>query len=193
MSNSVNTQPFLVRNARLAFVQVFEKRAFSEEMEPVYSLTLLLDPNDPENKKSIETIKNHAKDMMKEAWGSTRVQIKHCCFGDADEDGLAYDGFEGMFYVRLKNKRRPLALDRQRTPISAEDNVLYSGCYGNVSMDMWCQKSSKFGKNISGNLRGVQFMRDAEPFVGSKVSENEFEDESEKEDELAKEDEATPF
>jgi len=170
MPHSASTYPLLIRNARLAFVEVFEPKAVTQDVDPVYSLTALLDPNDPENRKAIETIRKEAAALMQEVCGSTQIQIEHRCFGWADEDGMDFEGFKGMFYIHLENKRRPLALDRDMTLIAANDNTLYSGCYGNVSFSMCCKKSSEFGKSLNGNLHGVQFMRDGGRFIGIEIS-----------------------
>ena len=179
MSNSVSTPgSILLPAARVAFVQVFTPRAFEEGMEPVYSLTALLDPNIPEHKAAIKQVRKAAADLMVEAWGSKKVDLKHVCFGFADDDmAERYDGYEGMFWVRVKNKRRPVVIDRDKSALAEDDGRLYSGSFCNVSMDMWCQKKSKYGKNISGNLRGVQFVRDGDAFGGQKVDvDKEFPD-----------------
>lgn len=94
----------------------------------------------------------------------------------ANSEGEVYDGFEGMFTVNASNKVRPLALDRDKSQLSAADGRPYSGCYVNVSLEFWAQDNG-FGKKINASLKGIQFVRDGDAFGGgAPASPDDFED-----------------
>jgi hypothetical protein len=92
---------------------------------------------------------------------------------DGDFKGGA---LEGHYYINGKNKNRILVLDRDRNPVSAEDNVIYNGCHVNAKIEFWGQNHAKYGQRVNAKLLGVQFSRDGEPFVvGTGASVNDFE------------------
>jgi len=124
-------------------------------------------------------MKNAVNAVAKEKWGAkapailavlkkdNRVSFKEDARTNAD--GEAYDGFEGMWSASASNKKRPTTINRDRTPVSETDNVLYSGCYVNAFVDVWPQ-DNEHGKRINVALTGVQFVRDGDAFGGSKVA-----------------------
>ena len=77
------------------------------------------------------------------------------------------------------NKRIPV-FDKDRSPITEEDQKIYAGCYVNAIFDFWYSSHPKGGKQILANLLGVQFKRDGEAFSDAKVAgADDFDDESE--------------
>ena len=157
-----------VRNVRLSFPRLFEARAFQEGQTERYEASFLLDPSDKAHKKQIEQIEAAAEAMIQEKWPKKRPSKIEFCFGYADEEGLEYDGYEGMFFIRTNKKApdgRPLVVDRANNPLTADDGVVYAGCYVNGTLSLWLQ-DNQYGKRINANLRGVQFVADGEAFSG---------------------------
>ncbi|CDH07893.1 putative protein p50 [Xenorhabdus bovienii str. oregonense] len=98
-------------------------------------------------------------------------------FRDGD-DKPDYDGYAGCMYISASNKARPLVIDRDRTPLTAQDGRPYSGCYVNATIDIFAYDNN--GKGISATLLGVQFLRDGDAFTGGGVaSVDDFDDLSE--------------
>ena len=95
----------------------------------------------------------------------------------SNKTGQVYDGYEGKWFVKAKNGRKPIYLDRDREELSAEDagKLMYGGCIVNATLNFWIQ-DNKWGKAIRGNLRGIQFWRDGEAFGGGGASSSEFDD-----------------
>lgn len=157
-----------VTNARLSFPRLFEPRAFESGQTERYEATFLLDPSDKVHKKQIEAIEAAGQALIKEKWPKKQPTMKGFCYGYADEDGVEFDGYEGMFYIRTNKKApdgRPLVVDRSNSPVTAEDGVFYAGCYVNGTLSLWLQ-DNQYGKRINANLRGVQFVKDGEAFGG---------------------------
>jgi hypothetical protein len=170
-----------LKNVRLAFPAVFEAKAVNGEGEPRFSAVFLLDPKDAQ----VKTINQAIDAVAKEKWGAKtdatlkamRAADKVCLHdGDAKAD---YAGFPGMLFISAANKVRPLVLNHDKTPLTAQDGKPYAGCYVNASIELWAQ-DNKFGKRVNASLRGVQFLRDGDAFAGGgAASDDEFDDVSE--------------
>ena len=169
----------LIKNARLAFPNLFQPRAGQDGGEAKFGASLILAPDNP----AIKELNAAFIKIAKEKWadkGETilkglRAQDRLCLHDGATKS--QYQGFEGNMYVSASSKLRPSVFDRNRTPLAPEDGKPYSGCYVNASIELWAQDSSSYGKRINAQLRGVQFVADGDAFAaGASASENEFED-----------------
>lgn len=79
-------------------------------------------------------------------------------------------------YVSARNALRPLVVDVNKAPLTAEDGKPYAGCYVNASIELWTQDNN-YGKRVNATLRGVQFYKDGESFAGGGVaSDDDFDD-----------------
>lgn len=156
--------------------------------KPTYTAHGLFDAKHPDVPKLVSTIDAVAKacwgekptEYTDEATGqravlpayklmlaSIRAQDKLCLHrGDVSKMGAAE--YAGLLYVsssRDASKGRITILDRDRSPLTQADGRPYSGCYGNMMIDIWAQNNS-WGKRINATLTGVQFTRDGEAFGG---------------------------
>ncbi|MES2753203.1 MAG: ssDNA-binding protein [Pseudomonadota bacterium] len=155
----------LIQNVRLAYGHgVFEKQSF-EDGKPKFTAKFILPPDHPQ----IPAIKSLIAQVAKDKWAAKadatlkRIEAKDAtCLHDGDTQ--RGDGFEGMLFVTASNDKRPTAYNRDRTPVTKEDGVIYSGCYVNVKVDIWAQDNS-WGQRINGDLLGVQFVKDGDSFA----------------------------
>ena len=86
-----------------------------------------------------------------------------------------YAGYADHYYINASNKVRPKVVDQKAAPLNQIDGKPYGGCYVNASIELWIQ-DNKYGKRINASLRGVQFVKDGEPFSGGGVAaDDEFE------------------
>lgn len=168
-----------IKNVRLAFPQLFEAKTVNGEGEPAFSASFLFAEDHPAHKQ----LSDIAEKVGKEKWGKDWPTVKKSM--EAKDKGVLHDGdtkaefagYEGNFYVSARNKVRPLVVDRDKSPLTAQDGKPYGGCYVNASLDIWAQDNS-YGKRINASLRGVQFVADGDPFSGGGVaSEDEFDTE----------------
>lgn len=170
----------LLKNVRLAFPVLFKPEAFSGEGDAVYSASVIFPP-DGENTK---IIRQAIEAAAKEKWADKAPAVlkslnaggKTCLHDGNDKE---YDGFQGNLFVSGRSKTRPTVLNRDKTPITESDGVLYAGCYVNALFDVWAQDNA-FGKRVNATLKGVQFVRDGDAFGGSApASADDFPDELE--------------
>lgn len=153
---------------RLSFPSLFNTAKFGGEDTGKYEATFVLDK--VEHAEVIAGIKAQIERLMKEELKS-KVPSDKLCLKDGDEMGRPE--FEGKYTIKASTKKRPLVINRDKSPITESDNVIYAGCYVNAIVSLWAQ-DNKFGKRINAQLDGVQFCRDGEPFGDGGVSVNEF-------------------
>lgn len=167
-----------LQNVRIAFPQLFEAKTVNGEGEPAFSAAFLMAPDHP----AVAELEKAFDIVGKEKWGAKWPQVKkeltakdRLALHDGDTKA-DYAGFEGNMFISSRNKTRPLAIDRDKSPLTAADGRPYAGCYVHASIELWCQDNN-YGKRINASLRGVQFYKDGDAFAGGgAASEDEFED-----------------
>lgn len=157
----------LLRDVRLAFHKgVFEKTAFGGDPKAKadYNAKFIFAPDHPQIGELVAAEKAAAK----EKWGAKAPD--HLKIILAKDQGLIHDGdtqrsdgFQGNKYVSARSDARPSTYHRDRSQVTAEDGVIYSGCYVNAKFEVWAQDNA-FGKRINARLLGVQFVRDGDSF-----------------------------
>ena len=153
---------------RLSFPSLFNTAKFGGEDTGKYEATFVLDK--VEHAEVIAGIKSQIDRLMKEELKS-KVPSDKLCLKDGDEMGRPE--FEGKYTIKASTKKRPLVINRDKSPITESDNVIYAGCYVNAIVSLWAQNNN-YGKRINAQLDGVQFCRDGEAFGDGAVSVNEF-------------------
>ena len=158
-----------LENVRLSFPQLFQPKSVMGS-EPRYSAAFLLERDDSQ----VQRLQKIINVMIAAKWGNNRPKgIKTCLHDGTEKD---FVGYEDAFFVSANSAKRPLVVDRDRSPLTADAGVPYAGCFVNGLIRLWAQ-DNQFGKRINAELRGVQFVRDGEPFGSSKpVTPDDFED-----------------
>lgn len=161
---------------RLSYARLDKAEAFQEGQTPKFQATLLLDPSDVDQAKTIALVKQYAQKLYTDAFGEIPADRKPPCYGVGDRLPKVPEGYKGMFYVRLNNDVRPGVANRAGGPCAPGDKQFpYSGCYVNINFTLWAQ-NNKYGKRINGNLIAVQFVKDGTAFGRGPVAvEDEFE------------------
>lgn len=148
-----------LQNVRLSFPSLFRKAVF-EGNETKYEATFLLDKE--KHADTIKLIKSEIAKRIKDDLKGAKLSADRICLKDGDE--FDYAGYEGHMSFKAANGKRPLIIDRDKTPLTEDDNRLYAGCYVNAVVELWVQNNG-YGKRINANLLGVQFFKDGEPFA----------------------------
>lgn len=164
--------------ARIAFAKIWEPQSFDGKGEPRCSASFLFDPK--AQKAEVDKVIKTINEVAVEKWGAKSADVLKSLKAKGDlclHDGATkaeYDGFEGNVFVSAANKARPAVVDLDKSPLTQADGKPYSGCYVNVSLDIWAQ-DNQFGKRINAKLLAVQFARDGEAFSGGATyDENDF-------------------
>lgn len=157
-------------NVRIAFPHIFEPKA-NEKGELQFSAAFIFPPDH----KGIPGLEAVIQEVGKAKWGVKWPQIyKELKAGDRlpvhnGDSKASLTGYEGNLFVNAYNKVRPLVLDRDKSPLTAQDGKPYSGCYVNAILDVWAMEN-QYGKRINCQLQGVQFVKDGEAFAGGGVA-----------------------
>ncbi|MEI6282946.1 MAG: ssDNA-binding protein [Alphaproteobacteria bacterium] len=165
----------LIKNVRLAFPALFQPQAFGDG-EPAYSAKFIIDPKSPE----AGLVRDALTVAATEKWGAKAEAVlkslkadKKVCFVEApylNKNGDAYDGFEDKFYLSSRNSDlKPSTFSASGQPVSAEDGVIYSGCFVDASVEIYAQ-DNKWGRRINCSLRGVRFANPGNSFGGGTVA-----------------------
>lgn len=155
---------------RVAFQSVFKAKAFSEDQDPKFEITMLFPKG-----SDLKELKRVAKLAISEKWGDNPPKNLRSPFKDGDEKD--YDGFAGHISVKAVSDRRPGLVDRDGTKIISEEDF-YSGCYAiaTVVAFPYGGKGSPWSPGVSFGLRNIMKIRDGEPFEGGATAEEDFED-----------------
>lgn len=153
---------------RFAFAQhIFEAGTVGGEGKPAYSLTSIFGKDHPVHAELLAA----EEKVAKEKWGAKAdailKQIRAQGKGvvkDGDSKA-AYSGFEGNAFVSSRSETRPTVIDKDKSVLVAADGKPYSGCYGNMQVEVWAQDNA-YGKRINAQLLGAQFTRDGDSFGG---------------------------
>lgn len=154
--------------ARLSFPSLFHTAQFGGDDTGKYEATFILDKT--EHADVIKTIKAQIDRLMKEEL-KAKVPSDKIALKDGDESGRPE--MQGCYTIKASTKKRPLVINRDKSPITAEDNVIYAGCYVNAIISLWAQ-NNQWGKRINASLDGVQFVRDGEAFGDGGLSVEAF-------------------
>lgn len=153
-----------LHNVRLSFPSLFRKAVFNGD-ETKFEGTFLLDKEQHADK--IAEIKAAIAAAIKDGLKGAKLPADKICLKDGDDSGRAE--YEGHYTIKGANGKRPLVIDRDKTPLTEDDNRIYSGCYVNAIIELWVQ-NNQWGKRINCNLLAVQFFKDGEPFGDGGVS-----------------------
>ena len=88
-------------------------------------------------------------------------------------DEITYEGYAGHWAIKANTKRKPAVLNRDKTPITDIDDIVYPGCYVNASIEIYAM-DNQWGKRVGCQLNGLQFHSDGEPFVKGGLDDDDF-------------------
>lgn len=179
---------------RFSYCHIFEPYAFDETQEAKYSLSILIDKQDKTTITAIQNAYNAAVEQGKEKYGKSfeSKALSKCPMirpvgsnygllkdADADPDTSGDPNLAGHYIMNLKTNRAPQVLAREtgRQKITKEnggEDIVYSGCYGKVTLSVYPYNNISTG--ISASLNNVLKTRDGDKFSGMKSAEDDFAD-----------------
>lgn len=167
-------------NVRLSFPSIWKKAVF-EGKETKFEATFLMHKDDQAD--LIAKVEKKIDQFLEDKFGNGKVpkSVKRTCLIDGDTKD--YDGYENHMAFKGGSNRRFTIIDKDKTPLVEDDDKPYAGCYVNAIVDLWYSDHTKGGKQVLGNLLGIQFLRDGEPFGAGNVDTADEFDEIEDEDE----------
>ncbi len=156
-------------DVRLSFPAVFEPKKFDESSKPKYSATFRLDKT--EHAAIIREIQKATAKLLADNKVKT-LSAERIALKDGSDTGREED--EGTYLIKASSDKRPLVLDRDKTPLTDSDQKIYAGCRVNALISLWYQDHPKFGRRVNASLQGIMFNRDDEPFGSRGASADDF-------------------
>ena len=172
------SQKFILKNVRLSYEHIFTPTKFDENQTAKYSATFII----PKDHPSLATVKQAMLEAGQETFtsdftGKTWPKGYTCSLKDADVEtnGMGEvlaeknPAYKGCYILEANSTRRPTVVDRRKSLVTEEDDIVYSGCYVNASLAAAGYTYGKVKKGVKCYLNGVQFVADGERF-GSDAS-----------------------
>jgi hypothetical protein len=163
---------------RVSFPQVNKPKAFDEDQDAKYSVTMLY-PKKSDIKPLLTALTNAAV----EKWGEQKAaQVlakikpdpKKYPIRDGDKEKEDLVGYAGNFFCKASSKSKPGLIDKKKNPILDEDDF-YAGCYARAELIAFAY-DNKFGKGVGFSLQNIQKLDDGEKFSGRKDAELVFDE-----------------
>lgn len=168
-------------NVRINFPVLFEPKKFANDAasKAAFSASFLV----PKTSPMVKQIEAAILEAAKEKWGAKaaeRLKLArskdNVFFRDGDLKAEDYPEQEGHMLASTRTYNRPLVIGADKSPLTEAEGKIYSGCYVNVSFDIWAQDFRGVPR-INAQLQGVQFSKDGDAFVGGRAaSPEEFDD-----------------
>ena len=179
---------------RFSFCHLFEPYAFQEGQEAKYSLAILIPKTDKKTIGAIKAAYEQAKQEGVEKYGkafaskaSPLVRPVGSNYGllrdaDQDEELSTDESYAGHYIMNLKSTKAPQVLAQETgkqliTKENGGEDIVYSGCYGKVSLSVYPYNNVQTG--ISASLNNVLKTRDGERFSGWTSAADDFAEELE--------------
>jgi len=164
----------MLKNVRLSFPELWHAKEFSPgDGKPRWSASFLVEPGSENDK----TIRAAIQAEAKAAWGDKAEKTLASMAGNSNKfcyrDGnlSEYDGYAGMMCLathRSAKLSRPVVVDRDKAPLTQDDNKPYAGCFVNAKVSLYCQKGENSG--VRASFSAIQFAKDGEPFSSGAAS-----------------------
>lgn len=150
----------LVKNVRLSYPHLFKKWGMNDGDTKKYSAKFLLDKKT--HADDIKLLGQHIGGLMTEAF-KARVGNDKLFLTDGANSGK--EDLKDQWVISATEDKAPDVLNRDKSRVNEEDDIVYAGCYVNVLIRPWAQNNN-YGKRINANLLAVQFVKDGERFSG---------------------------
>ena len=160
----------ILKNVRLSFPSVFKRSVFNG-VEGKFEATFLIPKSD---EATISQINKAIDELIKESKiNKASIGEDKICLRDGDKifnkEGEPLDGYTDHYSFKASSNNKIQVVDRNKMPITEEDNIIYAGCYVNAIIGIWYQNNN-YGRRINGNLYAIQFIKDGESFGSSPVN-----------------------
>lgn len=160
----MNTEVNL-KGVKISYPHIFEPFAYQGQGKAKYSAKFLLDKK--EHAATIKEIAEKMKALATESFKDKKLPpADKLCLRDGDQTGR--DEEAGHWVLSASETTPPRVVNRDRSPLTAEDEVIYPGCVVNAKINLWAMDNS-YGRRIPANLLGVQFVKDGERLGGGRT------------------------
>lgn len=159
---------------RLSYTHLFSKYApDGDSADGKYQTNVLIPKGEKETVKALQkAIETAKKNGIASKWGGKEPKKLDMPLRDGDVDKEDDDVYADHFFVNAKSKTRPGIVDRNKEPITDEDEM-YSGVWAIVSVTFYAYEVSG-NRGIACGLNNVMKYKDGEMLGGRSSAESDF-------------------
>lgn len=141
--------------------------------EPKYSVSAIIPKSDTATINAIKVAIENAKKESMSKWGGKIPPNLKLPLRDGDIDRPEDEAYANSFFLNANSRQAPQVVDRHVQPI-LDQNEVYSGCYGVISVTFYGYNSNG-NRGIAAGLGNIQKLRDGEPLGGRTNAADDFE------------------
>ena len=141
--------------------------------EPKYSVSAVIPKSDTATINAIKVAIENAKKESMSKWGGKIPPNLKLPLRDGDIDRPEDEAYANSFFLNANSRQAPQVVDRHVQPI-LDQNEVYSGCYGAISVTFYGYNSNG-NRGIAAGLGNIQKLRDGEPLGGRTNAADDFE------------------
>lgn len=175
-----------LKGVRLSYPHLHERHKASEDAQPKFSATFLIDPSTKEGKMNIRKLEAAVKAAELQAFKKSGLKYKsdrnHFMDGNEclDKAGEIKVGYEDMMVVKASNKDPIKLIHRNKKPVEADKTPFYAGCIVEGFVNAY--GTTKGGSNgLFFTMDAVRFWEDGERIGRGEISDDAFDDDDEDE------------
>ena len=158
-----------------SFVHLAEPHSASEDIDPCFSLLIVLDPEDPDHEAFIERVQDEIDSLIEGKWGEEPRKFQSPLkegedLGDSEE-------LAGKLCINVRSKTRPGIVDADLQKILDLEEEVYSGARYVVSISGYAWEHKVGGKGVSFGLDNVMKVGEGDHLGGGRAkAEDDFAD-----------------
>ena len=167
-----NTNPNkVIIPCRFSFLHCWEPDSVNGS-EPKYSVSAIIPKTDTATVSKIKAAIENAKKESISKWGGKIPPNLKTPLRDGDIDRAGDEAYAGCYFLNANSRQAPQVVDRHVQPI-LDQNEVYSGCYGQISVTFYGYNSNG-NRGIAAGLGNIQKLRDGESLGGRAKASDEF-------------------
>lgn len=143
--------------------------------DPKYSVSAIVDKKDTKTINAIKAAIEQAKKDSISKWGGKIPANLKLPLRDGDIDRPDDEAYAGCYFFNANSRQAPQVVDAKVQPI-LDQNEVYSGCYGKISVTFYGYNSNG-NRGIAAGLGNIQKLRDGESLGGRSNAADDFQTE----------------
>ena len=173
--NTNNTTKVIVP-CRFSYLHCWEPDSVNGG-DPKYSVSASVDKKDTKTIAAIKAAIEQAKKDSVSKWGGKVPANLKLPLRDGDIDRPDDEAYAGCYFFNANSRQAPQVVDAKVQPI-LDQNEVYSGCYGKISVTFYGYNSNG-NRGIAAGLGNIQKLKDGESLGGRSNAADDFQTEEE--------------
>ena len=140
--------------------------------DPKFSVSAIVPKSDTKTVEAIKAAIEQAKKESISKWGGKIPANLKSVFRDADIDRPDDEAYKSCYFFNANSRQAPQVVDSKVQPI-LDQNEVYSGCYGRISVTFYGYNSNG-NRVIAAGLGNIQKLKDGDALGGRAKATDEF-------------------